>query len=233
MEGSKFDDVRVLLLNRPDLGLCSADALHRGEVAVKSPSVAVGYYGSPKEQKKAFVEVGADGRLVHPVVPDVEQPRAEPGMWFLTGDIAERNPSSGGLYELIDRVSAIVATKGGVVVKPGQLEVAIEHDRNVRQCFVYASNDYASIAVVVVTADDAEEMCVPSLQRREAQDTFENVEAFQLLCNKHLDGVGVVVAVTAGQWSPTNGLLNGELKKNRGSIKKRYLPALTELLDGN
>eukprot|EP01061_Rhynchopus_euleeides_P041694 TRINITY_DN72923_c0_g1_i1.p1 TRINITY_DN72923_c0_g1~~TRINITY_DN72923_c0_g1_i1.p1 ORF type:complete len:631 (+),score=215.48 TRINITY_DN72923_c0_g1_i1:172-1893(+) len=249
-EGSKFDEVKILLLNRPDLGLCGegsltqaheGDNLHvRGEVAVQSPSVAVGYYGSPAEERHCFLRVGPSGVLKHPDVPDAKQPKAAPGVWYLTGDVAEYHPSTGH-YALIDRVNAIVSTKGGAIVVSGLIENLLETDAGVRQCLVYATPDRSCVFILIVPSSARSPepreghqpvAIVRTEPMSEAPSVFDDSAIYIQLRKKLLRKVRrVVFGVTSGTWAAANGLLNGELKKRRGEIKKRYSLVLQKTME--
>ena len=266
-EGSKFEEVKILLLNRPDLGLCREGSLAhstgeehhphvRGEVctilqhlapflspthhpppqiAVQSPSVAVGYYGNKEEQDKGFVIVGKNGSFVHPAVPGAVQPVAAPGVWYLTGDVAEYHPNT-GRYVLIDRVNAIVSTKAGCIVVAGLVENLVEADAGVRQCLAFASPEHAAVFILVVPqsarAPENSDGHLPVAIVRtdshsEAPPFFDDPATYMLLRKKHLRKVQkVIFGITSGNWAAANGLLNGELKKRRGEIKQRYATIL-------
>ena len=105
-------------------------------MAILTPSLALGYYGSPDLEQAAFLDVSE---------PTPELPHK--GRWYLTGDLASIDHT--GLLTLIDRVNAVVSTKDGVVVKTGAIEAALENIGNVRHALVHGSAEFSSVVVIL------------------------------------------------------------------------------------
>jgi long-subunit acyl-CoA synthetase (AMP-forming) len=222
--GSKFDEVRVGLIDRPDIGFSHRDDPHpRGEVVVASPSVALGYIGNPAAEAAAFIVVdSARGlscpREIRPVLPD--------GRWYRTGDIASRDPT--GLLTLIDRASAIVSTKEHQICRTGELEATLERLPNVMHALVHVSPDWVG-AVAIISVHD-EDMPGPLGLGEIADHPGHARNAAAVLPTKDLPhGLFWQVAATNLRWTAANGMLSGELKKKRGSLLSAYWVALEEL----
>ena len=129
--GSKFEDVRVALVDRPRIGFTAADAPHpRGEVAVSSPSLALGYIGEPEAEATAFIVVDDEHQCPRQICPALPH-----GRWYLTGDLASRDAT--GLITLIDRKSAVISTSEGKLVRSGQIEATLESVHGVQHAVVH------------------------------------------------------------------------------------------------
>jgi len=75
----------------------------RGEVVVRSPSLALGYLGDPSATAQAFITVRAASTGGRSVLP--------PGRWYRTGDLGAQDAT--GKLSLLDRCSAVKRLSGG------------------------------------------------------------------------------------------------------------------------
>lgn len=222
--GSKFSDVRVVLIDRPDLGFSHRDDPHaRGEVVVSSPSVALGYIGNPEAEAAAFIVVDSVQGMpcpkeIVPALPD--------GRWYRTGDIASVDHT--GLLTLIDRASAIVSTKEHQIVKTGELEALLERLPNVRHALVHASPEWVG-GVAIISVHD-EDMPGPLKLGETADHPGHARNAVAILPTKDLPhGLHWQIAATNVRWTVANDMLSGEQKKRRGTLLRTYKAALEEL----
>ena len=222
--GSKFDQVIVRLVNRPDLGFSHSDAPHaRGEVVVSSPSVALGYVGNPEAEAAAFIIINSTQgtpcpKEIAPPLPD--------GRWYRTGDIAMVDHT--GKLTLIDRATAIVSTKEHQIVRTGELEAALERMPNVLHAIVDASPDWVG-AVAILSVHD-EDIAGPLALGDTVDHPGHARNAAAVLPTQDLPhGLFWQVSVTNVRWTATNGMLSGELKKKRGTLLKTYKASLEEL----
>ena len=217
--GSKFEGVRVALVDRPRIGFTAADAPHpRGEVAVSSPSLALGYIGEPEAEATAFIVVDDE----HPC-PRQISPALPHGRWYLTGDLASRDAT--GLITLIDRKSAVISTSEGKLVRSGQIEATLESVPGVQHALVHASPEWLGIAVVLSLASDMH------LSPMAIGEVIEHPEHARHALAALGDSLGLhwQVGVTNAPWTAAEGLLSGELKKKRTSLLAAYAPAIKEL----
>jgi long-subunit acyl-CoA synthetase (AMP-forming) len=223
MEGSKFDDVRVRLIDRPDLGFSHQDDPPRGEVVVMSPSLALGYISNPEAEAAAFILVdSANGtpcpKQIFPALPD--------GRWYRTGDIASVDPT--GKMTLIDRASAIVSTKEHRIVRTGELEQALERLPNVFHAVVHASPDWVGAVAIISVHDDDMPATLALGETVDHPGHARNAAA--ILPTQDLPhGLHWQVAATNVRWTVANGMLSGELKKRRGALLRAYKAAFEEL----
>lgn len=222
--GSKFDDIRVVLVDRPDLGFSHRDEPYaRGEVVVSSPSLSLGYIGNPEAEAAAFISVDSTEGKPCPagIMPPLPQ-----GRWYRTGDIASRDAT--GQLSLIDRASAIVSTKEHQIVRTGELEAVLERLPNVHHALVHASPDWVG-AVAIISVHD-EDMPGPLALGKTADHPGHARNATAVLPTKDLPhGLFWQVAATNARWTVANGMLSGETKKKRGVLLRTYWAALEEL----
>ena len=145
-------------IGRPSLG-CEAkivDAKRRelpvgtvGEIAIKGPNVAGGYYNEPQATADSFV----DG-------------------WFLTGDLGKRDDK--GFFYVVSRIKDMI-NRGGENIYPVEVENIIYLHPNVLEVAVYRVPDAvmgekaaASIVAVpntILTAGEVQEFCAGKLAR--------------------------------------------------------------------
>mmetsp|Transcript_163666 Transcript_163666/g.524841 ORF Transcript_163666/g.524841 Transcript_163666/m.524841 type:complete len:1938 (+) Transcript_163666:50-5863(+) len=235
--GPKFEDVEMRLLDHPELGFTQGSLPHPcGEVAVKSPSLCLGYFENAEAEQEAFVVVDPPKRPC----PDWIQPPLDPGRWYLTKDLASLDGT--GKLTLIDRVGAVVRTDAGTVLRLGELETAFEGLPEVRLCLCHASGRRPGVAAVLLLREpcaapgggcSGAQLQAPaaSAERFEAlQSAAGATEAWALLA-KRLVGVPLAVGLATDEWSVANGLLSGEMKKRRGELLRVYSGALEALHD--
>eukprot|EP01047_Picozoa_sp_COSAG01_P022500 COSAG01_NODE_1338_length_10666_cov_79.971231_2_plen_578_part_00 len=216
--GPKFSEVRVRLVDRSSIGFTHADQPKpRGEVAVASPSLALGYFDG--EQEDAFVFVSSkDGRpcpeWVKPALPD--------GRWYMTGDLADQDVET-GLLTLIDRRSAVVSTKAGAIVRQGEIEAKLEGISGVRHALAHASPDWHGVAIVL-SVDPAWVHTHGSAPHHVLGDIIEDPAV-------HLnpgieDSIAWRVGVTTVAWTVQNGMLSAAMKKKRKALELAYTQAV-------
>eukprot|EP01065_Artemidia_motanka_P022221 TRINITY_DN26448_c0_g1_i1.p1 TRINITY_DN26448_c0_g1~~TRINITY_DN26448_c0_g1_i1.p1 ORF type:complete len:1952 (+),score=493.74 TRINITY_DN26448_c0_g1_i1:218-5857(+) len=217
----KFDDIDVALVDVPEMGFESAKG--RGEVVVRSDSMALGYFGLPgtdwekraQQQTRAVFVDGGDS------CPEHITPRLRPGRWYMTGDIAERRP--GGTLVLLDRKGAVAACSDGTVVHPAQLETALQADDQVQNAVVFADGRHAAVAAVVVVPGGGDTAAVER-RLRESPAVAAHVPG-------HIDRLRL--HFEPRPWSVANGMLSGELKKRRAALRSRYADVVSQLLAGS
>jgi long-subunit acyl-CoA synthetase (AMP-forming) len=106
-----FANVECKLIDVPESGYFTTDKPHaRGEVLVRSSSMATGYFKDKDATDSAF---DSDG-------------------WFHTGDIAELNSETGG-YTLIDRKKSIFKLAQGKFIAPERIEIKLLANKFVYQ----------------------------------------------------------------------------------------------------
>lgn len=96
-----------------------------GELLVKGPNVAEGYWQLPEETDRSFT---ADG-------------------WFRTGDIVEQRPN--GYLRFLERRKEILVLSTGKNVAPGPIEDAFAASNVVEQCMVIGDNEKFIGALIV------------------------------------------------------------------------------------
>jgi len=87
--GVPTSSVEVKLVDVPEMGYLHTNNLSQGEIWLRGPTVARGYYANAEETDKAFTSDG----------------------WFKTGDVGQWQPS--GTLSIIDRIKNLVKTLNG------------------------------------------------------------------------------------------------------------------------
>jgi small GTP-binding protein len=125
------ENVVVKLVDVPDLGYRTTDKpWPRGEILVKHPSMALGYFNDAERTAAAF---DADG-------------------FFHTGDVAEQR--SDGLF-IIDRCKNIIKLSQGEFVSPPALENSFLVSALIRAVFVVGDSLRSSLVAVVLPEAEA------------------------------------------------------------------------------
>lgn len=87
--GVPTSSIEVKLVDVPEMGYLHTNNISQGEIWLRGPTIASGYYANKEETDKAFT---ADG-------------------WFKTGDVGQWQPS--GTLSIIDRIKNLVKTLNG------------------------------------------------------------------------------------------------------------------------
>ena len=87
--GAPTSSVEVKLVDVPEMGYLHSNNPPQGEIWLRGPTIARGYYANEEETKKAFTSDG----------------------WFKTGDVGQWQPS--GTLTIIDRLKNLVKTLNG------------------------------------------------------------------------------------------------------------------------
>ena len=87
--GAPTSSTEIKLVDVPEMGYLHTNKHPQGEIWLRGPSVARGYYGNEEETDKAFTSDG----------------------WFKTGDVGQWEPS--GTLTIIDRIKNLVKTLNG------------------------------------------------------------------------------------------------------------------------
>jgi long-chain acyl-CoA synthetase len=105
--------------------------LGRGEICMRGPCIAVGYYKNPEKTKEDFDEEG----------------------YFHTGDIGQFTQD--GVIQIIDRKKNLVKLKGGEYVAIEAMETAFTASKYVSTLCVVANGDLDGPLVIVCTENGA------------------------------------------------------------------------------
>ncbi len=103
-----------------------------GEIMVKGPNVAQGYYNNPEATRAAFI----DG-------------------WFYTGDIGELDDEN--YLKITDRKKDLIVTAGGKNIAPQHLENLLKMDKYIAEVMLYGDRKKFISALVVPDFEKVEE----------------------------------------------------------------------------
>jgi long-chain acyl-CoA synthetase len=87
--GIPTSSIEIKLVDVPEMGYLHVNTPSQGEIWLRGPSVAAGYYKNENETAKSFTEDG----------------------WFKTGDVGQWQES--GTLSIIDRIKNLVKTLNG------------------------------------------------------------------------------------------------------------------------
>ncbi|GHJ89328.1 hypothetical protein NliqN6_5730 [Naganishia liquefaciens] len=216
--GGPVPSTEVKLVDVPEAGYLSTNKLPQGEIWLRGPSIAKGYYKRPDLDKEAFM---ADG-------------------WFKSGDVGQWNPD--GTLSIIDRVKNLVKLSHGEYIAIERLESLYKSCPLVANGCVIAKQDHNAPAMIVVVhpanimsfakshgvdadADDLEHLCRnKKLNAEVLRELNEHGRKHGLHKIELLEGV----ILTADEWTPESGLLTAAQKLQRKQIEKRYEDQIKE-----
>lgn len=214
-EGVAFSTVEVRIDPVPEMGLAGgagdatpralAHVPQRGEIVVRSPSVAAGYLGGVEAASHKF----------------------EDGGWFRTGDAGEFVPD-GRRLRVIGRIGgALFKLPSGCFVSVAEVEAALATCPDVRSILVHGTPRHPALVAVVAVEAAAAESGQPAAA--ELLDALARRAAGAGLPPSHVPRD--VHAVTE-PFTVANGLLTPSSKLCRRSAVRRYAAELKAMLDG-
>ncbi|WP_224267894.1 AMP-dependent synthetase/ligase [Haloprofundus salinisoli] len=188
-----------------------------GELLVKGPNVAQGYWNRPEETEQAF---DAEG-------------------WFRTGDVVEIRPD--GYIAFRERAKQILVLSTGKNVAPGPIEDAFASSALVEQCMVLGDGRKFVSALVVPNFDGVREWA-----DREGLDLPENpedicrndrvrerIEAEIEAANEEFEPYERIkqFRLVPEEFTEDNDLMTPTMKKKRRNILDRYAEQVDLLYD--
>lgn len=209
----------IKLVDVPEMGYHTSNAVPRGEIAVRGPNVALGYYKREEQTREVFMDDG----------------------WFMTGDIGQINED--GTLSVIDRRKNIIKLDHGEYIALEKLESVYGNSPFVSPngVCVYA-DPFSSYPVALVLPQqmyaenwarankiqfsDFSNLCRDKCLQNAVLQSLQ-----QEARNANLKQFEVVREVRCldEEWTPENGVLTAAMKIKRSEIAQRYKAALDEM----
>jgi len=209
--GAPFPCCEIKLRNVPDMNYLATNMPYpQGEVCIRGPTVAQGYYKLKEQTEEAF---GTDG-------------------WFATGDIGEFRDD--GTLAIIDRKKNLVKLAHGEYIALEKMETKYKDSVLVENVCAYGDSDREyPIALVVANknalAKWADEQ---KIHYNDLHDLLANKEAEKMVLaaivaaarKANLKDIEIVkaVALVQDEWTPENGMLTAAMKLQRAKIYAKY-----------
>lgn len=184
-----------------------------GEILVRGPMVAKGYWNRPEDTKEAF----------------------SPDGWFATGDIGEFTED--GFLRITDRKKDIIVTAGGKNIAPQNIENMIKTDPLISQVVVHGDKRKFLSALITLNPEEvpnrAEKLGIPKgpfSQMAKDPKMYEVVKGIVDNFNKKLASYETIkkFAIMDKDFTIEGGELTPTLKVKRKIINQRY----KDILDG-
>mmetsp|Transcript_30395 Transcript_30395/g.91143 ORF Transcript_30395/g.91143 Transcript_30395/m.91143 type:complete len:1957 (+) Transcript_30395:98-5968(+) len=176
-----------------------------GEIVVRSPTMALGYQGSPDKTADAFVEITQDDRP-----PAVSPPLVSCGRWYRTGDLGYFD--STGKLVLCGRASAQVSVQSEVFVAE-QIEADLELVPCVEHAVLFADDRHSTLYCVIRADSRSDEFDPVAVEKAVLAST-----GWRRLGLASRDAR---IVVSTEEWS-TMGLVTGTGKKARKRIIEHF-----------
>lgn len=123
--GCPMPSTEIKLVDAKEAGYISTNDLPQGEIYLRGPSVAIGYFKRPDLNKESFTEDG----------------------WFKTGDIGQWNPD--GTLSIVDRIKNLVKLSGGEYIAVEKLESVYKSCSVVGEGMILANPQHRQPAMIV------------------------------------------------------------------------------------
>ncbi|PQE16944.1 putative long-chain-fatty-acid- ligase protein [Rutstroemia sp. NJR-2017a BBW] len=202
--------IEIKLVDFPDAGYYSNNTPPQGEIWIRGPSVASGYYQNEEETRAAF----------------------SPDGWFMSGDIGEWDRN--GHLRVIDRKKNLVKTLNGEYIALEKLESVYRAATVVANICIYASITQTHPIAIIVPAEPALKKLAESIgvEGHGMGDLAHNkavrrevLKQLQAIGKKSgLAGLEIVqgVVVADEEWTPQNKMVTATTKLNRKVLLERY-----------
>ncbi|WVW84190.1 hypothetical protein I302_106220 [Kwoniella bestiolae CBS 10118] len=209
--GGPVPAAEIKLVDAPEAGYFSTNALPQGEILLRGPAIFKGYYKRPDLDKEAFTEDG----------------------WFKTGDVGQWNKD--GTLAIIDRLKNLVKLSGGEYIAIEYLESIYKSCPLSANGAIIANGEHNNPAMVVVAhptnlpafakknglgdGEDLEHLCKDERVVEAALKELNNVGKKAGL--KGMELLEAIVLV-ADEWTPESGFLTAAQKLQRKVISDQY-----------
>ncbi|EFA85454.1 fatty acyl-CoA synthetase [Heterostelium album PN500] len=213
--GPPFVSCEAKLVDVPDLNYLSSHNPPTGEVCLRGPSIAIGYYKDDQKTKQDF----KDG-------------------WFHTGDIGRWNPD--GSLSIIDRKKNIFKLSQGEYVAVEKIENVLHKSEWIAQICVYGdSKKSVLVAIIHPHQDKAEEWA----HSKGISGGFKEICAnkdFNEMILKDINNVGRAsklfgfevpkqIHIIHEAFSDTNDMMTPSFKLKRPQIKEHYQNEINQM----
>jgi long-chain acyl-CoA synthetase len=209
----------IKLVDLPEKNYTSQDKpFPRGEIWIRGPNVAAGYYKSEEQTRQAFVSG-----------------------WFRTGDIAQWN--SDGSLSVIDREKNLIKPPHGEYISLEVLETAYKSNPLFNNVLVYVDQHHNDcVAVVEVSKRALQDLAKANKVEVNSEETFVDSKEIRATVLKELmktakaqdlKSIETVrsVAVSTTEWTVDNELVTPTLKINRKKVIEYFQKAIDSMYD--
>eukprot|EP01102_Stenamoeba_stenopodia_P019503 TRINITY_DN7383_c0_g1_i4.p1 TRINITY_DN7383_c0_g1~~TRINITY_DN7383_c0_g1_i4.p1 ORF type:complete len:1213 (+),score=339.00 TRINITY_DN7383_c0_g1_i4:57-3641(+) len=202
------EGVEIKLESVPDLGYFTTDKPNpRGEICVKSTSLAQGYWNKPDLTAEAF----HDG-------------------WYHTGDIGEYDAST-KQYKLIDRKKNFFKLAQGEFVAPERVEKVLSHCRLIRS--IYVTGDRLRDYLVAVVVPNFQVLKTELNQSSDSVLKELILSDFYDIAEDKLQSFEIprAIYIEKEDFTEENKLLTPTHKLNRPKLKQKYQAIIASLYE--
>ena len=188
-----------------------------GEIVVRGPNVAQGYYGKQEETAAVF----------------------KPEGWFHTGDVGEIDRD--GFLRITDRKKDLIKTSGGSYVAPQYIENLLKGDPFVSQAMVEGDRRPYPVALITVNAEELRKLArerglgdKPPAELVRDPAVMERVRRTVDGANLHLASYAQVkrFAILPGDFTQEAGELTPTMKIKRREVRQKYADIIDSLYRG-
>ena len=214
--GPPLPSTRIKLVDVPEMNYLHTSNPPQGEIWIGGANVSSGYYKSPEETAKAFV----DG-------------------WFRTGDVGEWTPQ--GTLRIIDRIKNLIKPPHGEYVALESIESRYRNCPFVEHICTYVDSTHNEVVAIItpnklaveawarknnVDTSDWGVLChKPELSTAILKDLQATGRKFKLKSIEMVRAVHIV----ADEWTPDNDMLTAAQKLKRNNVVHRYRKQIDDM----
>ena len=180
-----------------------------GELYIKGPNVAQGYYNRPTATKKSWNEEG----------------------WFMTGDLGSID-EHGNLY-ITGRKKELIVTSGGKNIAPFAMEEKLKSLPLISQAILIGDGRKYCTALVTLNIDEAMRLvkASDSHELHMHPDIIKRIKEHMQVCNEGLASFETVksIYIAPENFTIDNGLLTPSFKIKRAAVEAKYHEAIDAL----
>jgi len=217
--GAPLSCCEIKLVDVPDMKYLHTDSPYpRGEIYLRGPSIAKGYYNNRKKTEEDWTE----------------------DKWFKTGDIGQMFPNY--TFAIVDRKKSLIKPPHGEYISPERLESIYRNCSLVENIMVVVSSDHDELIAFVCPKRRALEDWASSQHiKGELSDICKNPKAEKLFLDelnkswgsaklKNIERISGV-KLFPEEWSTDNGWLTAAMKIKRNEVQKDHAKEIEEIYE--
>jgi long-chain acyl-CoA synthetase len=216
--GPPLPRTEIKLVNVEEMNYRVTDDPPKGEIWIRGPNVAQGYYKNPEKTKEDFREGG----------------------WFATGDVAEF--CKDGTLRITDRIKNLVKLSHGEYIALESIESRFKNSPFVDNICVYGDSEESFLVALVVPPkeplrewavknnipepDNHEKLCNNPKARAAV---LESVIAAGKAAKVKPVELPKAVYLCPEEWTPNNNMLTAAMKLKRGPVSAAFKDQIKEM----
>jgi long-chain acyl-CoA synthetase len=207
--GAPLPGLEIKLVDVEEMNYKSTSNPPQGEIWIRGPNVANGYYNDVEQTQKSFI----DG-------------------WFATGDVGEWTPE--GTLKIIDRIKNLIKMAHGEYIALENVESKLKNSPYVENICAYGDGTKVNLVALVVPArhkllewaaakkipyTDYESLCN---DRKARSEVLSSIIAAGRAAKMKTNELPKDVFLCHEEWTPINEMLTAAMKLKRPTLNRHF-----------